>query len=332
MGLFDTLFGSKKTVSSDFAQTQDTTGTRKLESTEVQKEQIDKTGKTVSEQATQQEQVTRNLDVGTENIIRNLIANLAGGAGGGGGGVRSIVGSGAGGVPIFGSEVGAKGGGVGGGGGEPGTIVSDKVLDATSSNLDFASFLSNRATQTEGAIGSNTEAILTEARRQGENALELQGTQLARGAGSNLNSIVQAASAQGRSDLETQLAGLQGTLDIEARRAGSEDLATAVGALIETARSGADIEIAGQTGQTQQIAQLADILSGAVQETVGTTAATGEVTEEQQITQLLEAMRDALETTDQTINLTGTSNTTSRSQDSLFSNFLSVAQLFKPPV
>ena len=293
MGLFDTLFGSKKTVSSDFSQIQDTTGTRKLESTEIQKEQIDKTGKTVSEQETQQESTVRNLDVGTEQIIQNLIASL--------------------------------------GGGGPKSLVSGKVQDAASSNLDFANFLSNRATQTENVIGANTEAILTEARRQGENALELQGTQLARGAGSNLNSIVQAANAQGRSDLETQLAGLQGTLDIEARRAGSEDLATAVGALIETARSGADIDIAGQTGQTQQIAQLAEILAGAVQETVGTTAATGQVTEEQQITQLLEAMRDALETTDQTINLTGTSNTTSRSQDSLFSNFLSVASLFKPP-
>ncbi len=293
MGLFDTLFGSKKTVSSDFAQTQDTTGTRKLESTQIQKEQIDKTGKTVSEQETTQESTVRNLDVGTENIIQNLIASL--------------------------------------GGGGPESIVSDKVQGAASSNLDFANLLAQRAGETEGVIGGNTEAILTEARRQGENALELQGTQLARGAGSNLNSIVQAANAQGRSDLETQLAGLQGTLDIEARKAGSEDLATAVGALIETARSGADIDIAGQTGQTQQIAQLADILAGAVQETVGTTAATGQVTEEQQITQLLEAMRDALETTDQTINLTGTSNTTSRSQDSLFSNFLNVASLFKPP-
>ena len=293
MGILDSIFGSKKTSQQSVDQTQTTSGTRTLSAEEQQTQQSQRTGVGTTEQETIQEQTTQQLDPETQEILRSLISNLSGSLEGGGG-----------------------------------TILSPEITGAVSGNLDFANLLAERAGETEGVINANTEGIITEARRQGENALELQGTALARGAGSNLNSIVQAIGAQGRSDLETQLGGLRGTLGIQARAAGSQDFATALGALVESARSGADISIAGQTAGTQQIAQLAEILSGATTTVAGRTTAAGRTTEEEEITQLLEALRSSIEETDQTTNLRGTTNITERGQDSIFSNILNVAQLF----
>ncbi len=293
MGFFDSFFGSEQESKQTTDQTQTTTGVKTSEVTEEQKQESLKTGISTTEQETTQQQTTQQLDAETQAILQNLIKTLSGGLESGGG-----------------------------------TILSPEVTGAVSGNLDFSNLLAERAGETEGVIRSDTEGIITEARRQGENALELQGTALARGAGSNLNSIVQAINAQGRSDLETQLGGLRGQLGIQARQAGSSDLATALGALVESARSGADIEIAGQTAGTQQIAQLAQILSGATTVTTGATQATGVATEEQQITQLLEALRSSIEETDTESRLTGTTSVDQSGKDSTFSNLLDVGSLF----
>ncbi len=293
MGLFDSLFGSKKTSAQTTTQEQTTTGTRTGTVEEQQTQESQRTGVSTTEQDTAAQQTTQQLDPETQAILQNLIKTLSGTFEGGGG-----------------------------------TILSPELTGAVSGNLDFANILAERAGETEGVIRADTEGIITEARRQGENALELQGTALARGAGSNLNSIVQAINAQGRSDLETQLGGLRGTLGIQARQTGSQDLATALGALVESARSGADISIAGQTAGSQQIAQLAEILSGATTVTTGTTQVTGRATEEEQISQLLEAIRSSIEETDTTSNLTGSTNVTERGRDSIFSSVIDVASLF----
>ncbi len=282
MGLFDSLFGSKQTTKQKTTLDEATTGVRDVSSVESQKTQQTQTGETTSTQDTTQQQTVTTLDAETQSILQNLISSLSG----------SFAESG-------------------------GTILSPEVSQAVPENLDFARFLSDRATETESVIGSNTDAIITEARRQGENALEIQGTQLAAGAGSNLNSIVQAANAQGRSDLETSLAGLAAQLGISARQAGSQDLATAFGARNEAARGGADIQIAGQTAGSQQITQLVQALAGATQETTGVTSAVGATTEQQTLEQLVAAIQEISETSTQTRTATQTGNVEQRGRDSL---------------
>ncbi len=281
MGLFDSLFGSKSEESSTSESeakkkalqvgTQDTTKTG-TQATTVDSSTVGQTdtvqtgqettdqktiGESISAQDTKVLSTTTNLDQGTQDILTNLIGGLSGDLKEGGG-----------------------------------SIIDSKVLEASAGNLDFAKFLQDRAVETENVLNANTGAIVGEARRQGENALEAQGTRLAAGAGSNLNSIVQAAQAQGRSDLETQLAGLSANLGIQAREAGSSDLATAFGAGNEGVRTGADVDIAGKTAGTDQITSLVNALSGATQTTVGETSVTGKQTDEQTLTAIINSLQN----------------------------------------
>ena len=94
-------------------------------------------------------------------------------------------------------------------------------------------------------------------------------------------------------------------------------MATSIGALLESTRAGADVEIAGQAGGTQQIAQLAQILSGATQTTRGTVRATGITREQEDIQKLVEAIKAATETADQTTDITGSVSASEKSQDSI---------------
>ncbi len=269
MGIFDFLFDSERDQESSLKVDEKKKGVKKVASVEDKTlaKDISKTGKTTTDvtqtqietgkqdttqagtqvgtEETARESVTTTLDAGTQNILRDLISGLSGGIAGGGG------------------------------------IVDTKVLDASSGNIDFAQFLQGRAGETEDVLNAQTGDIISEARRQGENALELQGTRLAAGAGSNLNSIVQASQAQGRSDLETQLAGLTANLGIQARQAGSADLLGAFGSGNEAARAGADIQIAGQSGGIQNLSALINNLTGATTGVAGTTtgATTGATTE-----------------------------------------------------
>ncbi len=293
MGLFDSLFGSKQKSQQSTILDETTSGARDVTSVETQETQQRQTSTGETTQDTTQQQTVTQLDPETQRILQNLIQQLSGDFAGAGG-----------------------------------TILDPSILGATGENLDFASFLANRAGETEGVIGANTEAIITEARRQGENALELQGTQLAAGAGSNLNSIVQAANAQGRSDLETQLAGLAGQLGIQARQAGSQDLATAFGARSEAARGGADIQIAGQTAGVQSISQLVAALTGATTETTGATSAVGTTAEQTELEQLVAAIQDITETTSGTRSATQSGQVESRGRDSVAGTIASIVGAF----
>lgn len=282
MGIFDFLFGSEQKAQQTTTLGETVKAKRDVAEASRQETVSEKTGVSTTEQKTQQQQVTRNLDPQTQAILQDLIASISGRVETGGG-----------------------------------TVLDPKVLGAVGGNLDFANLLAERASKTEGVIGGQTEAIVAEARRTGENVLEAQGTTLARGAGSNLNSIVQAAIAQGRGDLETSLAALEGKLGIEARQAGSQDLATAMGALLESGRAGADISIAGQAAGTQQISQLAQILSGATQEVTGVTTAAGTTTSEEQMTQLVDILRTLVEESSQTRATEQTGATKQTGRDSL---------------
>jgi len=282
MGLFDSFFGSKQKSSQLSTLDESTTASRDLTAVETSETQQKQTSIGATTQDTTQQQTVTQLDAETQGILQNLIQQLSGDFAGAGG-----------------------------------TVLDPAVLGAVPENLDFASFLANRAADTEGVIGANTDAIVTEARRQGENALEIQGTQLAAGAGSNLNSIVQAAQAQGSADLETQLAALRGQLGIQARQAGSQDLATAFGARSEAARGGADIQIAGQTAGVQSISQLVAALTGATTETTGVTSAVGTTEEQTDLEQLVASLQDVIETSSGTRTATQTGSAEQRGRDSI---------------
>ncbi len=315
MGLFETLFGSKseesstskseadKKVASIGSQDTTKTGTQvtDLDSTIVGKTTEETTGAETTTQKTIGESIsvqdtdtiskTTNLDVGTQDILKNLIAGLNDNLGVGG------------------------------------SIIDPKVLEQSGQNIDFANFLKNRAKNTENVLNENTGAIVGEARRQGENALEAQGTRLAAGAGSNLNSIVQAAQAQGRSDLETQLAGLSANLGIQAREAGSSDLATAFGAGSEGARTGADIDISGKTAGTDQITALVNALTGATSTTTGETSVSGKVTEEQELSALIESITSAFGTSQEDKTLASTTKTDEETSiESLLAELTAISQ------
>ncbi len=293
MGLFDSIFGSSSDSESTLKLNEKKTGTKKVASVEDKTSEITKESTGQTTQDTTQQQQTTTLDEGTQNILRDLIGGLSGDFQAGGG-----------------------------------TLLDPKVLEASSGNIDFASFLQGRAGETEDVLNASTGDIVGEARRQGENALELQGTRLAAGAGSNLNSIVQASNAQGRSDLETQLAGLTANLGIQARQAGSTDLNAAFGASNEAARAGADIQIAGQTGGVQSISQLIDNLTGAETETVGGTQAVGTSLESSQISELVKAIQAIAVESEETRETAQTTSQSGSSSDSLFDNFISLIGAF----
>lgn len=286
MGLFDVIFGSKQKTSQTTTLDQTTVAAKDLTATETQKTTQEQISSGATTQDTTQQQTTTQLDEQTQLILQDLIKQLSG-------------------------DFSAAGG----------TVLDSNVLEAVPENLDFASFLAERAGATEGVLNTNTDAIVTEAQRQGENALEIQGTRLAMGAGSNLNSIVQAAQAQGRADLETQLAGLRGSLGIQARQAGSQDLATAFGARSEAARGGADIQIAGQTAGVQSLSQLVAALTGATTETTGVTSAVGTTEETSSLEQLVASLQEIIETSTTKSTTEQTSISEQRGRDSLISSF-----------
>lgn len=293
MGFFDFLFDSEQKTQQKDTVDVTTAATKDVIATDRQQTDSTRESSATTQQDTTQQQVTTQLDPETQAILQNLIQGLSGTLGGGGG-----------------------------------SIVDPSVLEKSGENLDFASFLQTRAGETEGILGGNTEAIISEARRTGENALELQGTQLAAGAGSNLNSIVQAAQAQGRGDLESQLAALRGQLGIQARQAGSQDLATAFGASNEAARAGADIDIAGKTAGTSQLATLVQALTGATTTTVGESSAAGVTTEQETLEQLLASLRESSERAGQTSKTGRTTTGVASGSDSLFDSGVKLLDLF----
>lgn len=294
MSIFDKFFGSKQKTATDTTLKQATTGTREVTTAEAQETQQKQITSGVTTQDTTQQQTVTQLDEQTQAILQQLIQGLSGSFTEGGG-----------------------------------TVLDPSILEASAGNIDFSNFLSSRAMETEGVLGGSTEAIIAEARRQGENALEIQGTQLAMGAGSNLNSIVQAAQAQGQSDLATQLAALQGQLGIQARQVGSQDLATAFGARSEAARGGADISIAGQTAGVQSIAQLVAALTGATTETTGQISAVGTTEEQSQLEALVSSLQELVETSDTVSTTQQTGLTKQTGQDSIFGTLANVVGAFR---
>ncbi len=293
-GLFDTFFGSSSDSESTLKINEKKTGTKKVASVEDKTTDISKetTGQTT--QDTKTDQTVTTLDEGTINIVKDLVSGLAG-------------------------DFKASGG----------NIVDTKTLDASAGNIDFTQFLQGRAGETEDVLNANTAGIVGEARRQGENALELQGTRLAAGAGSNLNSIVQASQAQGRSDLETQLAGLTANLGIAARNAGSQDLLGASGAGIDAAGSSADIQIVGASAGVNNLSTFINNLTGATTGTTGTVSGVGTTQESSDISEILQAIQAIGVESEETRDVNQTTSQSGSSSGSIFDDFIKLISVPK---
>ena len=115
-----------------------------------------------------------------------------------------------------------------------------------------------RAKTAEADVTKQINAITEDARLQGEQQLDQLQTQLAQQAGGSLaNTLVTSATSLGRANLESQLARTRGELNLNARKAVSEELMSSL-----TGVSGI------QTQPLEGITQLLDVLKGsAIKET-----------------------------------------------------------------
>lgn len=265
MGLLDELFGSKSKQKQKGTLEQEETATSLVKSTQDQTTDSTKTSEQISEQ--QQQQITSQQLLSDEEtaalsqILLGLSANL----------------------------------------GPGGSSLSPEVSGQIGDVSNLASALTDRAGASEGDLLAQVEAIVAEASRTGQNAIEASTTQAAQGAGSNLNSIVQAASAQGEADLATQLAALEANLTLGIRKQSTDELTQAFGASAESLKAGANVELAGQQTGVANLASIAEVLSGAQSQTLTDAISSGQVTTEEQLVELIIQVLDAEETKEATL-------------------------------
>ncbi|MCH7560831.1 MAG: hypothetical protein IIC67_05605 [Thaumarchaeota archaeon] len=309
MGIFDFLGGSKKTKTTSESlekidltkilqesqvQTQTKEQIQTQKQLQTQKRTEDITGITTGEKTTGEKTtgVTSALDPETLSILQNLIAQI------GGEGARTNL---------------------------PGS------LQAVAEPLEFARLLATRALGTSESISKETTAIIDEARRLGEIGIAKSGTALAEVGGSALNSVAAALQGRGQADLESQLASIAAELNIRGAELESTDLATAFASLVEGLQTGANVSLAGDAAQTQQLVALVQALKGGVTETVGEKIGTEEFAEASkksltgvdisettsvattQATAIAELIRDLIETQEGTVRKTGSGTTTEKS-------------------
>lgn len=204
-----------------------------------------------------------------------------------------------------------------------GTALPDEFVNALSTLAGGGEAALGRAFETEGSLTSNIDAIIAAARQEGVNQIQQTGTRLAQTAGSDLNSIVQGLVGREAGELETKLAGVQGALGIEARKTGSQDIATALQALTGAVGAGGQIALAGQALPVSQITDVATVLRGAVQQISGETTSFGRTTEERLLQSVTELIREIQEESSATASGTVSGVTRKESQPSLLSTISS---------
>lgn len=155
-----------------------------------------------------------------------------------------------------------------------------------------------RASTAGDDLATQTAAILNAARQTGEQALTANTTAAANAAGSALNTFTQGVNAQGRVQLETQLAGVEGQLNLQNRQAVTGEITNALTQLATIPGIAA--------ADTQAILNVVQLLKGATTTATGTTEtqASGQTTG--QTTQQAQA------TTEQQTGTTQQSSTTSQ--------------------
>ncbi len=129
--------------------------------------------------------------------------------------------------------------------------------------------LAERALNADADLAGNTNAIIASARRTGERSIGQAQVQLAKGAGSVQNTLVQQIGLEADVNLQTELAALEQSLNLQNRQIATGELQGA------------------QTGQAQSMTALVNALKGAtqVQEQAQSTV---QQTETEQIQQALQ--------------------------------------------
>lgn len=131
--------------------------------------------------------------------------------------------------------------------------------------------------------GVDTSAIVANARRKGEVALGQSQQRLAQGAGSSMNTLVQQFGLEEARNMETELAGLEASLQLQNQQ---QQIAA-----LSTGLTGTQAELGSNISE---IAQLADVLKGATQ------TQSGSQTTDQQTTELMNSLSSLFGTTDTT--------------------------------
>ena len=201
--------------------------------------------------------------------------------------------------------------------GAPGNVPNPS---AQIQQADVTQTLANRALGADQTSADAIAAIVEASRAAGERTLTRATTTAAQQAGSAFNSFVQELGSRGAADLETQLAGLQGQLGLQARQAGTQELLGAIEAFGRTAET-----------DTRQVASLVDALKGAVTSAVevGDASQVARTEEQQTINTLQEILRALQESanTESVTTVDAQGSTTTR-QPSTILDFLNVFSQF----
>ena len=95
-------------------------------------------------------------------------------------------------------------------------------------STNLAQVLSQRAEGADVDLQNAINSIISERERIGQRDIDQRVTQLAAAAGSSQNSFVQQVGSQATADLQSSLAGVQGQLEIDARKQTTNEFATAL--------------------------------------------------------------------------------------------------------
>lgn len=282
MGLFGDVFGGSTSSSGDQTETIDITETTKSKR-DLEEKQEQVRNTASQEQASQQTEQTQRREL-LDAATQELFRNLIG---------------------RLSPQVGAEG-----------------TQGGTEEAMAASRALNERAAGAEEAIRADTQAIVGEARRQGEDRIEQIITQAAQGAGSSLNTLVASLGSREVGDLETRLGALEGQLNIEARGAETGERVAGIESLIKSSETGAGV---GQSA-TGQIAQLGTLLRGATEEvtTVGETLAQTEAEE----IETAEGLRTLVELIDSVVRREGTISTSGSSDTSSSPGLLDFISVF----
>lgn len=163
------------------------------------------------------------------------------------------------------------------------TIATAGGADKTTQQQlsDISQQLFDRALGAQEAVDLRSEAIITQARRQGTKQLERLITDLSQQAGGSAksNTFVASAAGEGIADLETNLAALESQLGLQGRQLQTEEFKVAIESLLGGSRAGAT--------DAGAIANIANVLRGATSTTTATTTQEQQ-TQEEEIRNLIE--------------------------------------------
>lgn len=199
-----------------------------------------------------------------------------------------------------------------GGAGAPG--VTPETEAAAGTGLEFATALANRSLGVSEDFSANIQPILAKAEASNQRRLEEISNTLATQAGSGLNTLAQLGIQESGIQLDTELAALEGGLNLQGANLEEQAITNAIGALTQAPQVAAGVTAAGR-GPTNEasanIANLVNSLKGGTQVGQRSSSEIQQITSQQ--TQLQQQLQDILTAfasfQNQFQNVTGTTKT-----------------------